>query len=240
MQFEKVYILGKGSVAVRCKKIACDFFEKEVEDLSSLQNDELDRYLNNIRNSLVISANNFHIIKEPCLSNNVVINYHNALLPNHKGVHAHVWAIYDGDKKSGITWHKVTKSIDAGDIIVQREIELDQQITGIKLLLKQQNMAVDSFQECLEALVEDRPMKPQQGSGKIHLRKDIPENGEIDPAMPFERLSCFLRATDCDVPEMRPYINIAGKKYSSVQYSIDEDRIELFIGNGKMKLTVNR
>lgn len=238
MQFEKIYLLGKGRVAAGCRKIAGEFWGREIEDLSSLSDNELDQRLNSISGALIISANNFHIIKDQCLANNTVINYHNALLPQHKGVHAHVWAIYEGDRKSGITWHKVVKDIDAGDIIVQREIELDDQITGIKLLQLQQNLALSSFRDCLEVLAEDKPLVPQQKTGKTHLRREIPENGKIDPEMSFDKLSRLLRATDCGIPEMKPYLNIDDKKYTVERYAIAEDHIDLFMG--RLKLTVNR
>lgn len=53
-----------------------------------------------------------------------VLNRHNSLLPRHRGRLSTFWAIDQGDQRTGVSVHFVTKAVDAGPIIAQREIEI--------------------------------------------------------------------------------------------------------------------
>ncbi|WP_390621668.1 formyltransferase family protein [Campylobacter peloridis] len=151
-KFKQIILIGNGKVAKKCKEIAMNFFNKEVLFIENSTKNFLDDFFNKIKNSLIISANNFYIFKEECVKNNFIINYHNSLLPYHKGFNANIWSIWENDKTSGITWHKVDENIDTGNIILQKEIILSKEITAIKLLQLQSNLAINSFKECLENL----------------------------------------------------------------------------------------
>lgn len=194
MLFEKILILGKGRVSVKCSQIAKNFFNQEI-NFVDLEENKLDNFFENIKNSLIISANNFYIFKEKCIKNNTIINYHNSLLPKHKGVNAHIWAIWEKDSKSGITWHKIDENIDTGDILVQKEIILDDDTTALKLLSKQHNLAINSFQECLENLQANKFYKQDLGGG-YHYKKDLPNDGILEFCWEKEKISRFLRAME--------------------------------------------
>ncbi len=79
---------------------------------------------------LIVSASNNYIFPDELISdkNVSIINFHNALLPEFPGRNAPSWVIYEGKTKTGITWHFVTRSIDAGDIIIQKECMIDDDI----------------------------------------------------------------------------------------------------------------
>ncbi|EAJ6684817.1 formyl transferase, partial [Campylobacter coli] len=138
-KFENIYIIGTGKVAQKCQKIACNFFKQEVIFLKKLEN--LDIFFNNLKDCLIISANNFYIFKKQCIQNNIIINYHNALLPFHKGCNAQIWSIWENDEQTGITWHMVEENIDSGSILIQNEITLDNHFTALSLLNTQHNLA---------------------------------------------------------------------------------------------------
>ncbi len=53
-----------------------------------------------------------------------MVNIHPSLLPRWRGPAPIQWTIYSGDTKTGITFHKVAKEIDAGDILYQVEYSL--------------------------------------------------------------------------------------------------------------------
>jgi methionyl-tRNA formyltransferase len=52
------------------------------------------------------------------------INFHPALLPLNRGANPSNWTILNNQRKTGITFHFVTKDVDAGEIIEQYEIPL--------------------------------------------------------------------------------------------------------------------
>ena len=47
------------------------------------------------------------------------INFHDAPLPRHAGVHATSWAILNGDTRHGVTWHVMTDRADAGPVLAR-------------------------------------------------------------------------------------------------------------------------
>lgn len=164
MEYENIFIIGDGKVAKECQKIAQNFFQQEVKFIENKTKNYLDNFFNSLKYSLIISANNFYIFKPLCVENNTIINYHNSLLPYYRGVNAHVWAIYKEELKTGITWHKVDKNIDTGDILIQEEIELDKKITALNLLRVQHNLAINVFKKALENL-KNKNYKKQNDYG---------------------------------------------------------------------------
>lgn len=62
MTYSYIYIIGTGKVAKECQKIANDFFRQEVNFVKNIEN--LDDFFKNLKNCLIISANNFYIFKK--------------------------------------------------------------------------------------------------------------------------------------------------------------------------------
>jgi methionyl-tRNA formyltransferase len=52
------------------------------------------------------------------------INVHASLLPKYRGAAPIAWAIYHGEKTTGVTIIKMTTGLDAGDILAQEAVEL--------------------------------------------------------------------------------------------------------------------
>ncbi|CAM4052978.1 formyltransferase family protein [Campylobacter armoricus] len=149
MTFKEIYLIGEGRVAKECSKIATYFLKKEIIFISQKDKSKLDIFFTKIQNYFIISVNNFYIFKRECVESNFIINYHNSLLLKYKGRNAHIWAIWEDEIVTGITWHKVDHNIDTEDIILQKEIKINKSFTAIKLLQIQQNLAINSFRECL-------------------------------------------------------------------------------------------
>lgn len=55
---------------------------------------------------------------------NKIINIHPSLLPKYPGLHTHRKVIANGDKQHGLTIHYVTAELDAGPIIMQKQIDV--------------------------------------------------------------------------------------------------------------------
>lgn len=62
-----------------------------------------------------------------------IINHHPSLLPAYRGPHPVNWAIINGETRTGLTVHFMNAGVDAGDIILQREVPigLDDTITNV-------------------------------------------------------------------------------------------------------------
>ncbi|MCR6595010.1 formyltransferase family protein [Campylobacter insulaenigrae] len=231
MIFEHIYIIGEGKVAINCKKIAEKFFNREIIFIQNSKQNELDTFFNQIKNSFIISANNFYIFKKECIKNNFIVNYHNSLLPDHKGCNAHIWSIWYDDEKSGITWHKVDENIDSGDIIIQKEIIIKKQTTALQLLQKQQNLAIQSFEECLQQIYNHSKLKIQSKNGLYHNKNSLPNNGLLDISWDRKKIINFLLAMDNGKLTNKAKINISNQTLTIIFYEINEKYIKLTLEN---------
>lgn len=61
------------------------------------------------------------------------VNLHGSLLPKYRGAAPIQWSVINGDKKTGVTIMYMAPELDAGDIISQRETEIDPDETSGEL-----------------------------------------------------------------------------------------------------------
>ena len=61
------------------------------------------------------------------------INLHTSLLPEYRGAAPINWVLINGENKTGVTTFFINEKIDQGDIILQKKINLDQNITAGQL-----------------------------------------------------------------------------------------------------------
>ncbi len=64
------------------------------------------------------------------------INVHPSLLPKYRGPSPIQWAILNGEQKTGITIIKIIRKMDAGDIIYQEEVSIDENDNVVTLSKK--------------------------------------------------------------------------------------------------------
>lgn len=171
MKFKKIYIVGSGSICISIlKSLIKDEYNpvmilykehnismlgnfvknNNIENYSFDNKAEITIFLEKVREkALIISANNVYLFPSIIVDkeNLKIINFHNALLPRHRGMNAPTWTIYEMDKKAGITWHLVNKNIDDGEIIIQKKINLNGTETAIYLIKQLMNLAFVAFEE---------------------------------------------------------------------------------------------
>lgn len=84
----------------------------------------------------LISANNHFILKKVHLSSarRGTINFHNGPLPRYAGINPCSWALLNGEREYGVTWHFVDEGIDTGDIIRQDYFPVGPDETAIELI----------------------------------------------------------------------------------------------------------
>ncbi|HEC1786577.1 TPA: formyl transferase [Campylobacter lari] len=240
MKFEKIYLVGEGRVAKECLKIAHIFFKQEVLLITLKNKNELDVFFEKISNSLILSVNNFYIFQKKCIESNFIINYHNSLLPKYKGRNAHIWAIWNQENTTGITWHKVDCTIDTGDIILQKEIKINNSLTAIKLLQMQQILAIKSFEECLKNIKNSFPqskiisMITERG---VYKMCQLPNNGILDISWNILTMERFLRAMDNGNLTPKAKVKINNMIYDISFYEINHLEIILFLSNN-IKITI--
>jgi len=90
----------------------------------------------NIKNLIFISIEYENIININKFSSNELYNFHFSLLPKFRGCHTNFFQIYYGEKKSGVTLHKIDKGIDTGEIISKIEYKILKNDSAFKNYLK--------------------------------------------------------------------------------------------------------
>ncbi len=121
-------------------------------------------------------------------------NFHPSLLPKHRGCFSAPWAIIDGDRVTGVTCHRMTEKVDAGEIIDREDVTIAETETGLSLYDKLVNTTASLFVRVLDrAETGSLEGTPQEGEGSFHCR-EVPFDGMIDPQGPGARIDRFIRA----------------------------------------------
>ncbi|MDE6886343.1 MAG: hypothetical protein K2P17_04850 [Helicobacteraceae bacterium] len=263
--FDRVIIIGNGSIAVNILK-SLSFLNKRLEAISYkehnlsflrilsakynikfnsfVESNLLDYYLNKINNqTLIISANNNYIFKSNLINKKYIkiVNFHNALLPKHKGVNAPIWTIYNQDKISGITWHIVSDKLDSGDIIIQQKIAIKNNITSMQLFKELMDLGFKSFLAIQDDLLKwnVKSHKMQFTKSKMHKFSELPNNGFLNITWGREKMSAFLRSMDAFNIIPKPKIKIQNKNFIINRYFLDSTKYFpfcLYINNITLEL----
>jgi len=109
------------------------------------------------------------------------INIHLSLLPKYRGAAPVNWAIIKGETQTGITFHRITLKVDAGEIIYQEKFPIEVKESSLSLhskLIKRVTQILPHFLESLEKgnfrLI---PQDEKEASYAPRLKK---EDGLID------------------------------------------------------------
>ncbi len=129
----------------------------------------------------------------------MAINYHDALLPRYGGLHATTWALFQGETMHGITWHRMTPEVDAGEILARREVPIPPDAGAWALNVACTEAAPASFPELLAGLETGTLVpRPQGAAGRSWFpgwRK--PALGCVIPwDASAERVAAFVRCLD--------------------------------------------
>lgn len=177
--------------------------------------------------TLVISAHNVYLFPSKVLQNRNlnVVNFHNSLLPRHPGRNAPTWAIFEMDRRAGVTWHQVNNGIDQGDILAQESIPIEPDTTALKLTKECADLGLKTFRKVLPGLLcRQRPGRPQlqDGKHKVHLSTEVPNDGFLDLAWSVPKISAFLRCLDYGKLQILPppRICLLGRRYVVAGYSL--------------------
>lgn len=150
-------------------------------------------YLFSITNLSVLSAD------VVALPSRAAINFHDGPLPEYAGLNTPIWAMLNGERRHGITWHLMTQAVDQGDILVQRRFDLSDNETALTLNTKCFAAGMESFEELVEGLrTGELKGQPQTvASQKYFGRKDRPAAAcAIRWDQPAAQMGTLVRALD--------------------------------------------
>ena len=125
------------------------------------------------------------------------INYHDSVLPTYSGFNASAWAVLDGQREHGVTWHRMTADVDAGAVLLQKTLPISEDEITFSLSARLSELAGRSFADLL-ALLEggtlvEAPARPAQN---FHFKSDRPGFPVLDWTQPASQLLRMVRAFD--------------------------------------------
>jgi len=123
------------------------------------------------------------------------INVHASLLPKYRGAAPIAWAIYHGEKQTGVTIIKMSVSLDAGDMLAQEAIDIGPDETAgeveARLAPLGARLALQVIEQIENGTVQGRKQDPSLVTKAPKLKKEM---GLIDWSRSAEQVCNQIRA----------------------------------------------
>jgi methionyl-tRNA formyltransferase len=165
-------------------------------------NEELFIELNKVDSKVLFSINYLFILDKKLFQLfEYAINFHGSLLPKYRGRTPHIWAIINNEKYTGITAHFIEEGCDTGDIVLQKNILIEEDLTGADLLRIYQNEYPAVITKVLEMINETKIVRlPQNHLEATLFPKRTPDDGLINWNWQKERIYNWVRALSYPYP----------------------------------------
>jgi methionyl-tRNA formyltransferase len=138
------------------------------------------------------------------------INVHASLLPKYRGAAPVQWAILRGEERTGISIMCMNERMDAGDILLQQEVDIGAQETSGELQARLADMGARALVETIARLHAGTLMPQSQREDAVTLAPMIKkEDGRIDWAQPATHIARAVRAFN---PWPSAFTSLGGKQ----------------------------
>ena len=122
------------------------------------------------------------------------INIHASLLPKYRGAAPIQWALINGDKRTGLSSFFLKKSVDTGDLILQKETGIEENDNYDSLADRLADESGPFLMETLEAIEDGRTGGIEQDDRLATPAPKIsPFDAMIDFGFPAEKVRNFIR-----------------------------------------------
>ncbi len=107
------------------------------------------------------------------------INVHGSLLPMYRGGAPIQRSIINGESKTGITIMYMAKKMDAGDILMQKELVIDTEDTSDSLFKKMASLGASMINNCLEKIENGNITSIKQDENKATYAYNLTKEDEL-------------------------------------------------------------
>jgi methionyl-tRNA formyltransferase len=161
---------------------------------SQLHDPETIGFLRGLRLDYIVCVHFPYIVHRSVLDvpRSGVLNLHPSYLPYNRGWHTPTWAILDGTP-AGASLHFMDESLDTGDVVCRRRIDIDPADTAHSLYLKLKALEVEVFREGWQQIRGGgRAAVPQSNEqATVHRRQSL-----FDPAVQRIDLDAVMTTSD--------------------------------------------
>ncbi len=123
-----------------------------------------------------------------------VINVHASLLPKYRGASPIQWALLNGDKETGVSVMRTVKEVDAGDVLLQKKIQIGEKETAGELFDRLASLGGDALTEAVRLIESGEAVfTPQNASEATHCGMISKADGKLDFRRTARELDYFVR-----------------------------------------------
>jgi methionyl-tRNA formyltransferase len=155
------------------------------------------------------------LIKEPLLTDHLMLNVHPSLIPRWRGAAPIERTLMAGDERSGMTIMRVTEELDAGPVALQEETAVhdgeDYGSLSSRLAELGGELLVRSLDHLAEGSLEFTEQDDEQAT---YAEKIRPEERRLDPARPAVELERRVRALN---PQVGTHLELEGGEWLGVR-----------------------
>ncbi len=146
------------------------------------------------------------LIKEPLLSEFLMLNVHPSLIPRWRGAAPIERALMEGDERTGVTIMRVTAGLDSGPVALAEEVSVDGDDDYSSLSTRLASAAGELVVRALGLLGEEKlDFTDQNEAHATYAEKISPEERRLDPDRPVAELERRVRAL---TPHVGAYLEL--------------------------------
>jgi methionyl-tRNA formyltransferase len=148
------------------------------------------------------------LIKEPLLSEHLMLNVHPSLVPRWRGAAPIERALMEGDQVTGVTIMRVTAGLDSGPIALAEEVPVEPDDDYASLSARLAELSGELLVSALDRLERgELEFTEQDDSGATYAEKVAPEERRLSPARGAPELERTIRALP---PHLHTYLDLEG------------------------------
>ncbi len=151
------------------------------------------------------------------------LNVHPSKLPAYRGRAPINWVLVNGERETGVTLHHMVERADAGDIVAQQTVAIDDSDTALTLSRKLTPLAADLITRFHPLIVAGTaPRAAQNLRAGSYFGRRTPADGRIDWNWPARRIFNLVRAVTHPYPGA--FCVVEGRRIYIWQASIGSER----------------
>ena len=202
---------GRGMKMIACpvKEYAIEKNIKVFQPEKIVNNKEFKTEIKNLDVDLFVVVSYGKILPKSFLEipKKGAINVHPSLLPKYRGSAPIQWAILNGDENTGVTIMYMNEKMDAGDIILQKEVKIDEDETTGELWNRLSTIGAEMLLESIENIENEsvtRTAQPEDFTLASMIEKSMAKIDfdafeveiEVEVELMYEKQGLYVKSLD--------------------------------------------